>query len=964
MDEVVGVQTDKIATYENSRTKRSLVDGDDSNNDREYATAGFYVREKTAQKDTTLNNAGTDVEDNNKSESPSILENGVGDVNNGGTLKIADPEKSSMDAAEPDPGTPDANACGDSRTSDKEGASDSAEATADADSEKAAVDAELLEKDDPSHSVNLKEVTASGVGKESVCEPGSEVETCDEKSEEVDSKEVEDKSSCDKGELAGVDAIAIKKTDDSEVMEGESGSRKKNSSILKEHLTKSSGSRDDGEAEEDMEMELDPSLLCPDISMDVDEAPVITNDNAANEGNASPLPYEATFSTLVDEVTGAEVIFDLTAEEMALRSQMYGKDNPVQNTKIHCTACNVHLGSALNGQNNRFVHPLLKVLICKNCYHFYTSGEFEKDEDGSELYCRWCGQGGEVLCCSSCEFVFCKRCIKNNFGLKRFKEIRNSDDWNCYRCQPTQLARLRASCAEFIDYYRTELARVSSLAEKMPELMTTDYTGCNVVCNSKTQKKENGKPSQEPRKRKRKDSSDDPDYRPVVEEEPPRKRLNPVVAPTTPIQIAPRPAIMVARPIATAVNATLVNKGQQPGTSGQVFRVGNTTFRTKTPVSGGPGYTVTRPNLQAGPRIAGPGYIKILPHRMTSPRAQIGGTAAVPGAGRPKLTPGVRPTQPIRAGLVQLAPAMKHEWFEKTVRAAARVNSNLSYTLTQLNRQQSQATNVEALAVVHNKLQEVLSTSINSLIQVRKNLRTEFIAGIKNFKFPTKPAAAAVPAPSAQSSDPITIKDDDDVIFVSAPATTVTQTNPPPLILSPNVTLTNVKRGQGIGNSPTLTLVPTTTLTAVSKSPSPAPPPLRGGYLKVKSFSALQNVSSDCITIPDDPPTKILDEKTGMVKDVDAMGKKTDAAVVSEKQTDAAANTSENKAENVTEHEISPRQDGPQNDGPEVPDFSSFSYNINDPPSPIVKRMLAAIVQVQKSRAVEEIIRAKEKLNS
>lgn len=99
--------------------------------------------------------------------------------------------------------------------------------------------------------------------------------------------------------------------------------------------------------------------------------------------------------------------------------------------------------------------------------------------------------------------------------------------------------------------------------------------------------------------------------------------------------------------------------------------------------------------------------------RLPGPSVSNAAAAARPGLLRP-----IRPSN-----------TMKHEWFEKTVRAAARVNSNLSYTLTQLNRAQANATSVEGLAVVHNKLQEILSSSINSLIQIRKNLRTEFIAG-------------------------------------------------------------------------------------------------------------------------------------------------------------------------------------------------------------------------------------------
>lgn len=80
----------------------------------------------------------------------------------------------------------------------------------------------------------------------------------------------------------------------------------------------------------------------------------------------------------------------------------------VQFLRLHCTACNDHLGSAPNMQYKRYIHPLLKVLQCKKCFDFYGSGEFDKDEDGSELYCRWCGQGGKVLCCAHCCYVFCQ----------------------------------------------------------------------------------------------------------------------------------------------------------------------------------------------------------------------------------------------------------------------------------------------------------------------------------------------------------------------------------------------------------------------------------------------------------------------------------------------------------------------------------------------------------------------------
>lgn len=66
------------------------------------------------------------------------------------------------------------------------------------------------------------------------------------------------------------------------------------------------------------------------------------------------------------------------------------------------------MGTAPVAQQYRYEHPLLRVLICEQCLNFYSSGDFQRDDDGSELYCRWCGQGGQVFCCASCPFVFCK----------------------------------------------------------------------------------------------------------------------------------------------------------------------------------------------------------------------------------------------------------------------------------------------------------------------------------------------------------------------------------------------------------------------------------------------------------------------------------------------------------------------------------------------------------------------------
>jgi len=98
--------------------------------------------------------------------------------------------------------------------------------------------------------------------------------------------------------------------------------------------------------------------------------------------------------------------------------------------------------------NNIMRHPLLGVPVCRACRYFYDgdgSGEagWDKDEQGVDLFCRWCANGGEVVGCDCCPKVFCKRCLTRNLGRHRFKEINDAEEWKCPLCDPSQIYKER-----------------------------------------------------------------------------------------------------------------------------------------------------------------------------------------------------------------------------------------------------------------------------------------------------------------------------------------------------------------------------------------------------------------------------------------------------------------------------------------------------------------------------------------
>uniref|UniRef100_A0A3Q2SQ53 DNA helicase n=1 Tax=Fundulus heteroclitus TaxID=8078 RepID=A0A3Q2SQ53_FUNHE len=110
---------------------------------------------------------------------------------------------------------------------------------------------------------------------------------------------------------------------------------------------------------------------------------------------------------------------------------------------VSCTAC----GRQVNHfrRDSLYQHPVLKVLICKACYKYYSSDDISKDGDGMDEQCRWCAEGGNLICCDYCSNAFCKKCILRNLGRKELSSILESK-WYCYVCSPEPLFDLVMAC--------------------------------------------------------------------------------------------------------------------------------------------------------------------------------------------------------------------------------------------------------------------------------------------------------------------------------------------------------------------------------------------------------------------------------------------------------------------------------------------------------------------------------------
>ena len=123
------------------------------------------------------------------------------------------------------------------------------------------------------------------------------------------------------------------------------------------------------------------------------------------------------------------------------------------------------------------IKSLFSLSFYQKCNQYYNSGPFTRDEFGIDEQCRWCGDGGSLLCCDKCDKAFCKPCIKRNLGKSALKEIVNAPEgteWLCFCCNPKPISKLVKVCNRIMSIVQTRKSQKTIFkTKKGPSLTDT-----------------------------------------------------------------------------------------------------------------------------------------------------------------------------------------------------------------------------------------------------------------------------------------------------------------------------------------------------------------------------------------------------------------------------------------------------------------------------------------------------------
>ena len=106
----------------------------------------------------------------------------------------------------------------------------------------------------------------------------------------------------------------------------------------------------------------------------------------------------------------------------------------------------------IQGKRNILCHPKLQVGVCRECLIFAHSDLIPVDDEGYEIFCSWCSELGNLVCCDGCKAPFCEECISRNIGVEYYESLSECDEWNCFVCNPDPIEDLRELTKAALDH--------------------------------------------------------------------------------------------------------------------------------------------------------------------------------------------------------------------------------------------------------------------------------------------------------------------------------------------------------------------------------------------------------------------------------------------------------------------------------------------------------------------------------